>query len=148
MEFCEGWLPGRITFPTYQQRVDKIREMTAEQGKPMIMTGAVPVTSIDATREAALGKLNVPGLINNANSQRFWVKPESGEFTAIEELDGSILAGTPDDIVAGVQRYQEIGADLIIFDFRFRYGDWLEQIETLARDVFPHVAGTPAGAGR
>ena len=47
VEFCEGWLPGRITFPTYQKRVDKIREMTAEQDKPMIMTGAVPVTSID-----------------------------------------------------------------------------------------------------
>lgn len=140
VEFCEGWLPGRITFPTYQKRVEKIREMTAEQGKPMIMAGAVPVSSIDATREAALAKLNVPGLISNANNQRFWVKPESGEFTSIDELDGSILAGTPDDIVAGVQRYQEIGADLLIFDFRFRFPDWLEQIEILARDVLPRVA--------
>jgi alkanesulfonate monooxygenase SsuD/methylene tetrahydromethanopterin reductase-like flavin-dependent oxidoreductase (luciferase family) len=139
VDFCEGWLPGRITFPTYQQRVDKIREMTAEQGKPMIMTGAVPVSSIDDTREAALAKLNVPGLINNANNQRFWVKPESGQFTSIDELDGSILAGTPDDIVAGVERYQEIGADLLIFDFRFRFPDWLEQIEILARDVLPRV---------
>ena len=140
VEFCEGWLPGRITFPTYEKRVAKIREMTAEQDKKMIWTGAVPVTSIDSTREAALGKLNVPGLIKNANNQRFWVKPESGEFSSIEELDGSILAGTPDDIVAGVQRYQEIGADLIIFDFRFRFPDWHEQIETLARDVFPRVS--------
>lgn len=139
VEFCEGWLPGRITFPTYERRVAKIREMTAEQGKPMILTGAVPVTSIAATREAALAELNVPGLIKNANNQRFWVKPESGEFTEIDELDGSILAGTPDDIVAGVQRYQEIGADLLIFDFRMRFPDWLEQIETVARDVLPKV---------
>ena len=140
VEFCEGWLPGRITFPTFEKRVAKIREMTGEQGKPMIMTGAVPVSSIDATREAALSKLNVPGLIKNANNQRFWVKPESGEFTTIVEIDGSILAGTPDDIVAGVQRYQELGADLIIFDFRFRHPDWFEQIDTLARDVFPKVS--------
>jgi alkanesulfonate monooxygenase SsuD/methylene tetrahydromethanopterin reductase-like flavin-dependent oxidoreductase (luciferase family) len=146
VEFCEGWLPGRITFPTYQKRVEKIREMTQEQGKPMIMTGAVPVTSIDASRERALGKLNVPGLIDNANNQRFWVKPESGAFTTIEELDGSILAGTPDDIVAGVQRYQEIGTDLLIFDFRFRYPDWLEQIEALARDVVPRVSAQAAAA--
>lgn len=139
VEFCEGWLPGRITFPTYERRVAKIREMTDEQGKPMIMTGAVPVTSIAGTREAALSMLNVPGLIKNANNQRFWVKPESGEFTTIEELDGSILAGTPDDIVAGVQRYQEIGADLLIFDFRMRFPDWLEQIEIVARDVLPQV---------
>jgi alkanesulfonate monooxygenase SsuD/methylene tetrahydromethanopterin reductase-like flavin-dependent oxidoreductase (luciferase family) len=140
VEFCEGWLPGRITFPTYEQRVAKIREMTAEQQKLMIMTGAVPVTSIAGTREEALSQLNVPGLIKNANNQRFWVKPGSGEFTRIEELDGSILAGTPDDIVAGVQRYQEIGADLLIFDFRMRFPDWLEQIETVARDVMPRVS--------
>jgi alkanesulfonate monooxygenase SsuD/methylene tetrahydromethanopterin reductase-like flavin-dependent oxidoreductase (luciferase family) len=146
VEFCEGWLPGRITFPTFEARVAKIREMTAEQGKPMILTGAVPVTSIGATREAALAGLNAPGLIKNANAQKFWLKPPSGEFTTIQELDGSILAGSPDDIVAGVQRYQELGADLLIFDFRMRFPDWLEQIEILARDVFPRVASAPVGA--
>src|SRR5687768_17128870 len=106
VDFCEGWLPGRITFPTYEKRVADIRAMTAAQGKPMIMTGAVPVTSIAARREAALADLNVPGLIANANNQRFWLKPPSGTFTSIDELDGSILAGTPDDIVSGVERYQ------------------------------------------
>jgi alkanesulfonate monooxygenase SsuD/methylene tetrahydromethanopterin reductase-like flavin-dependent oxidoreductase (luciferase family) len=140
VDFCEGWLPGRITFPTYEARVAKIREMTAEQGKPMIMTGAVPVTSIDTSFEAATGRMNVPGLIKNANAQKFWLKPEGGEFTTIEELDGSILAGSPDDIVRGIQRYQEIGTDLLIFDFRMRFPDWLQQIETLARDVLPRVS--------
>lgn len=139
VDFCEGWLPGRITFPTYDTRVAKIREMTNELGKPMIQVGAVPVTSIAATREAAIGHLNVPGLISNANNQKFWIRPASGEFSSVDELDGSILAGTADDIVAGIQRYQQTGADLLIFDFRFRYPDWLEQIEILARDVFPRI---------
>jgi alkanesulfonate monooxygenase SsuD/methylene tetrahydromethanopterin reductase-like flavin-dependent oxidoreductase (luciferase family) len=141
VDFCEGWLPGRITFPTYEARVAKIREMTAERGKQMIMVGAVPVTSIDDTTSAAIERLNVPGLIKNANAQKFWLKPESGEFTRIEEIDGSILAGTPDDIVRGVQRYQEIGCDLLIFDFRMRFPDWLGQIEVLAREVLPRVTG-------
>ena len=90
--------------------------------------------------------MNVPGLIKNANAQKFWLKPEGGEFTKIEELDGSILAGTPDDIVRGIQRYQEIGCDLLIFDFRMRFPDWLEQIETLAREVLPRVVRPRAGA--
>lgn len=140
VEFCDGWLPGRITFPTYEARVAKIREMTAEQGKPMIMTGAVPVTSLDDTTSAAIERLNVPGLIKNANAQKFWLKPEAGEFTRVEELDGSILAGTPDDVVRGVQRYQEIGCDLLIIDFRMRFDDWLEQLETFAREVMPRVS--------
>jgi alkanesulfonate monooxygenase SsuD/methylene tetrahydromethanopterin reductase-like flavin-dependent oxidoreductase (luciferase family) len=147
VDFCEGWLPGRITFPTYELRMKKIRQMCAEQGKPMIMTGAVPVTSIDDNTKGAVERLNVPGLIKNANAQKFWVKPKSGQFTSIEELDGSILAGTPDDIVKGVERYQELGCDLLIFDFRMRFLDWFAQIETLAREVLPRVSGA-ATAGR
>jgi alkanesulfonate monooxygenase SsuD/methylene tetrahydromethanopterin reductase-like flavin-dependent oxidoreductase (luciferase family) len=140
VDFCDGWLPGRITFPTYEARIAKMREMSAEQGKPMVMTGAVPVTSIDDSFDAATARMNVPGLIKNANAQKFWLKPEGGEFSRIEELDGSILAGSPDDIVRGVQRYQEIGADLLIFDFRMRFPDWLQQIETLAQEVLPKVS--------
>lgn len=140
VEFCEGWLPGRITFPTYEKRVAQIRQMAQEQGRPAVMTGAVPVTSIDQTSNSAVERLNVPGLINNANKQKFWVKPESGEFTRVEELEGSILAGTPDDIVDGVRRYQEIGCDLLIFDFRMRFPDWLEQVEVLASEVLPRVS--------
>jgi alkanesulfonate monooxygenase SsuD/methylene tetrahydromethanopterin reductase-like flavin-dependent oxidoreductase (luciferase family) len=140
VDFCEGWIPGRITFPTYEERVKKIRQMVEKQGKKMIMTGAVPVTSIDKTTKAAIDRMNVPGLIKNANAQKWWNKPESGEFTKIEQLDGSILAGTPADIVRGIQRYQEIGCDLLVFDFRMRFPDWLEQIETLARDVLPRVS--------
>lgn len=147
VDFCDGWLPGRITFPTYERRVADIRRLAGEQGRPPVMVGAVPVTSIDDSFAAATGRMNVPGLIKNANAQRFWVKPEGGEFTRIEELDGSILAGSPDDIVRGVQRYQEIGCDLLVFDFRMRFPDWLEQIETLAREVLPRVGGLAPVAG-
>ena len=146
VDFCEGWLPGRITFPTYARRVADIRRMGEEQGKPAIMTGAVPVMSIDTTFEAAAARMNVQGLLTNANAQRFWIKPESGTFTRIEELDGSILVGSPDDIVRGIERYQEIGCDLLVFDFRMRFPDWLQQIEILAREVLPRVSPRVPGA--
>ena len=104
------------------------------------------MTSIDDSFAAATSRMNVPGLIKNANAQKFWLKPEGGEFTKIEELDGSILAGSPDDIVRGVQRYQEIGCDLLIFDFRMRFPDWLAQIEILADEVLPRVGGLAVAA--
>ena len=140
VDFCDGWLPGRITFPTYAARVAKINELAAEKGRSRVLVGAVPVTSIADTREEAIGHMNVPGLIDNANHQKFWIKPESGSFTTFDELDGSVLAGTPDDVVRGVRRYQEIGCDLLIVDFRMRFPDWLGQIEMFARDVMPHVS--------
>lgn len=140
VDFCEGWLPGRITFPTYEARSKKIRQMCAEQGKPMIMRGAIPITSVDDTFAAAAARMNVPGLIKNANAQKFWIKPPSGEFTKIEELDGSILAGDVEDIVRGVRRYQELGCDLLIFDLRMRFPAYLEHIEILAKEVLPRVS--------
>ncbi|MSP55454.1 MAG: LLM class flavin-dependent oxidoreductase [Myxococcales bacterium] len=141
VDFCEGWLPGRITFPTYDLRVGKIREMCEQQGKPMIKVGAVPITSLDDSFAAACARMNVPGLIDNANHSKWWVKPEGGKFTTVEELDGSILAGNPDDIVRGIKRYQETGCDLLVFDFRMRFPDLLEQIKVLAKDVLPRVGG-------
>jgi alkanesulfonate monooxygenase SsuD/methylene tetrahydromethanopterin reductase-like flavin-dependent oxidoreductase (luciferase family) len=140
VDFCDGWLPGRITFPTYEARVAKIRELEAEAGRSPVLVGAVPVTSIGETRDEAIGHMNVPGLIDNANHQKFWIKPEGGSFTTFDELDGSVLAGTPDDIVRGVRRYQEIGCDLLIVDFRMRFPDWLQQIEVFAKEVMPRVS--------
>lgn len=146
VDFCEGWLPGRITFTTYAQRIKTIRKLSAEQGRAPVLTGAIPVTSVDDSFAAATKRMNVPGLIKNANAQKWWVKPPSGEFTKIEELEGSILAGSPDDIVRDVQRYQELGCDLLIFDFRMRFADWLQQIEIVAREVLPRVSAKPAVA--
>ena len=140
VDFCDGWLPGRITFPTYEKRVTDIRAMVAEQGREPVLVGAVPVTSIGDTRDEAISFMNVPGLIDNANHQKFWIKPEGGAFTTFDELDGSVLAGTADDVVRGVQRYQDIGCDLLIIDFRMRFPDWLEQIERFAREVLPRVS--------
>jgi alkanesulfonate monooxygenase SsuD/methylene tetrahydromethanopterin reductase-like flavin-dependent oxidoreductase (luciferase family) len=140
VDFCDGWLPGRITFPTYEKRVADIRTMVEEKGREPVLVGAVPVTSIGDTRDEAIGHMNVAGLIKNANAQKFWIKPEGGEFTTFDELEGSVLAGTPDDVVRDVQRYQEIGCDLLIVDFRMRFPDWLEQIERFAREVMPRVS--------
>jgi alkanesulfonate monooxygenase SsuD/methylene tetrahydromethanopterin reductase-like flavin-dependent oxidoreductase (luciferase family) len=140
VDFCDGWLPGRITFPTYEKRVADIRRMVEEKGREPVLVGAVPVTSIGDTREEAIGHMNVAGLIKNANAQKFWIKPEGGEFTTFGELEGSVLAGTPDDVVRNVQRYQAIGCDLLIVDFRMRFPDWLEQIERFAREVMPKVS--------
>ena len=146
VDFCDGWLPGRITFPTYEARVAKIRALTEAQDRPMIMTGAVPVTSIGDTTAEGLENVNVPGLLKNANNQRFWVRPPSGEFTRPEELEGSILAGSPDDLVRDIGRYQAIGCDLLIFDLRMRFDDWIGQMTRLAADVLPRIAAAPMTA--
>lgn len=129
-EFCDGWLPGRITFPTFELRQKTIAGLLSERGRPMIRTGAMPLVSVDRSREQALKRINIPGLLAGAN--RFWVKPSSGQFERPDDLAGAVIAGTPEDIKEGVEKYRELGADTIVLDLRFRFDDWVEQIEALA----------------
>lgn len=129
-DFCDGWLPGRITFPTFELRRSKILETLSERGRPMIRTGAMPLISVDSSRERALERINIPGLLAGAN--RFWVKPESGSFEKAADLDGAVIAGCADDIIEGIERYRRVGADIIVLDLRFRFDDWVDQIEALA----------------
>lgn len=140
-EFCDGWLPGRITFPTFEFRRRTIADSLAKRDLPMIRTGAMPLISVGRSRERALERINVPGLLAGAN--RFWVKPASGTFEGVGDLAGAVIAGTADDVIEGVERYRELGSDIIVLDLRFRFDDWVDQIETLA-EILPIGGRQPA----
>lgn len=139
LEYCDGWLPGRITLATYRKRVEKLRSEAAAQGRPRVLEGCIPITSVDEDRETALRKVNVEGLLENANKQKFWVRPPSGRFERPEDLEGSFLYGTPEDIVREVEKYLEVGIDLLVFDLRFRFDEWERSIDLLGREVLPRV---------
>ena len=141
LDFCDGWLPGRIPLKTYKKRVEKLRTDAPAMGRPRVLEGCIPITSIDEDLETALRKVNVQGLIENACGPmgRFWVKPESGTFTKWEDLEGSFIVGTPDDVVREVEKYLEVGIDHIIFDLRFRFDDWDHCVNLLAKEVLPRV---------
>jgi alkanesulfonate monooxygenase SsuD/methylene tetrahydromethanopterin reductase-like flavin-dependent oxidoreductase (luciferase family) len=140
VDYCNGWLPGRINFPTYRTRIDQIRQRENQARSGPISVGAVPITSIGRTHEDAVEPLDVRALLKNANAQRYWVRPPKGEFASLADLEGSVLAGTPEDVATDLRRYQEIGCDLLIFDLRLRFADWLEQIEMISSEVLPLLA--------
>ncbi len=139
LAYCDGWLPGRITLATYRKRVEKLRSEAAAQGKPRILEGCIPITSINADREKALQKVNILGLLSSADKQKFWVKPPSGSFSKAEDLEGSLIFGNPDDVVSEVQKYLEVGIDHLVFDFRFAFDQWDQSIELLGREVLPRL---------
>jgi alkanesulfonate monooxygenase SsuD/methylene tetrahydromethanopterin reductase-like flavin-dependent oxidoreductase (luciferase family) len=139
LAFCDGWLPGRITLNTYKKRVEKLRTDAVVMGKPRLLEGCIPITSIDVDRETALRKVNVQGLLKNANEQKFWVKPESGSFTTWQDLEGSFIVGSPDDVVRDVEKYLEVGIDHIVFDLRFRFDEWDLCMDLLGKEVLPKL---------
>lgn len=139
VEFCDGWMPGRISLATMQKRIETMREL-AEQSQVKVPTVAViPPTSIEETREAALRDVNIPGLLAWANKAKFAVKPPSGTFETVEDLEGQLIAGSPDEAIAEVKKFQALGVEHLVFDFRFKFDRWFEQIELLGTEVLPKL---------
>lgn len=141
---CDGWLPSRLDSRTYEARVQSIREQCAAAGRPLIGLGNIPITSLARNREDALSRINLAGLLEHANGQRFVVRPPSGQFETPEDLAGGLLAGSADDVAEDVSRLIALGCDLIVFDARFRFADWLEQITMLGEQVLPLVRSNKA----
>lgn len=141
VEYCDGWMPARITLATFTKLIDYTRGLCQKTGKPMISTAVMPFTSVSKDREAALSEVNTESLIAEANKFSMWVKRPSGMFANLDDIRGFILAGTPADIARETRAYEEAGADHIVYDLRFRYADWLEQIDLLGREVLPALRG-------
>ncbi|NUR89970.1 MAG: LLM class flavin-dependent oxidoreductase [Nonomuraea sp.] len=139
VEFADGWMPGRISLSTIRRRVAVMREMSAELGRKPPTVAVIPPTSIAATREEALRDVNVPGLLAWANKAKFAVKPASGRFETVEDLEGQLIVGDPDEVVAEVKKFAEAGVEHLVFDFRFSFPRWFEVIELLGAEVLPRL---------
>lgn len=137
MEFGEGWLPARVTYATFNKRMAYLRELCQSARRQMPTVGVMPLTSVAEDKATALKHVNVEGLINEANKNATWVKPVAGIFSTLDDIQGLMLAGTPEDIIRETRAYQTAGADFVVFDLRFRYSDWYQQIDLLGKEVLP-----------
>lgn len=139
VEFCDGWMPGRISLATMAKRVETMRELAEQTTRPMPTVAVIPPTSIEATREEALRHVNVPGLLAWANKAKFAVKPPSGTFETVDDLEGQLIVGNPDEAVSEIKKFEAVGVEHLVFDFRFKFDRWYEQIELLGAEVLPKL---------
>jgi alkanesulfonate monooxygenase SsuD/methylene tetrahydromethanopterin reductase-like flavin-dependent oxidoreductase (luciferase family) len=139
-EYCDGWIPGRITLKTIEKRVQAMADIVAENGRPMPTVGVVPPTTIAETEEEAWAGTSLEGLLKWANDRgKWWVKPPSGRFETAEDIEGSLIAGTPDQVVDQTRRFEEVGVDHLVFDMRLSFGRWFESIDLLGKEVLPQL---------
>jgi len=141
VEFCDGWMPGRISLATMSKRIENMDELAAAQGKKRPTVAVIPPTSIESTRDEALEHVNIPGLLAWANKAKFAVKPPSGRFETVEDLEGQLIVGSPEDAVAECKKFEAVGVEHLVFDFRFKFDKWYDQIELLGSEVLPRLRG-------
>jgi probable F420-dependent oxidoreductase len=138
-EYCDGWMPGRITVDTYRARVAALRGLAAEAGRSIPSLAAIPLVSPGGSAEDALRTVDVGALLKSANKQRFWVRPEHGSFDTAEDLRGSLLYGTADDIVEGASGLLDAGIDELVLDLRLRFGEFGACLAVLGEEVLPRL---------
>jgi probable F420-dependent oxidoreductase len=143
VDHFDGWLPGRITLPTFASRLAVMRDYAAAQGKPVPVTGAIPITSPGRTRAEGLEKVDWRQVLKSSASSG-WVLPPSGEWQDYTDLDGALMAGTAQDIVAATRRYEAAGAEHVIYDLRFRFEDLQFCMDVLGQEVLPELRPGPA----
>lgn len=139
-EYCDGWMPGRITLKTIDKRVGQMAGLVADNGRPMPTVGVVPPTTIARTEAEAWAGTSVEGLLKWANDRgKWWVKPESGVFETAADIEGSLIAGTPDQVVEQTAKFADVGVDHLVFDLRLSFERWLGSIDLLGKEVIGHL---------
>jgi len=141
-----GWLPGRITLDTIGLRRRVMAERSEATGLPMPKIGVVAPTRLAGSRDEAIAGANVPGLLKWANDfGKWWVTPASGGFETAEDLQGSLIAGSADDVVSEAAAFADAGVDHLVFDLRTQFDRWLELVQLIGEDVLPRARGTTTG---
>lgn len=139
-EYADGWMPGRTTLRTIDERVKTMKGLVKENGRPLPTIAVIPPTSIARSHELAWDGLNVDGLLAWANKRgKWWAKPESGEFKTAADIEGSLIAGTPQEVIEQTMKFAEVGVDHIVFDLRLRFETWFSSIELLGSEVLPEL---------
>jgi probable F420-dependent oxidoreductase len=125
VEYCDGWMPGRITFNTFRKRVQRLHKLAAETGKPVPTAAAIPITSPGRSRAEAISKVNWREMMEQAIKSK-WEPSDSGTWQTPEDLEGALIAGPPEFIIQETRKFHDAGLSHIVYDLRFRFADWDE----------------------
>ncbi len=143
VEYCDGWFPGRCPLRSFDKYLARVRKEAAKQERH-VGVGIIPVISIARSRAEAVAAVDVEGLLEEAHERKFW----DGPFESADDLEGLLIAGTPDECIADIKKFIDRGVDQVVFDFRLRPDDYPEQVAWLARDILPAVKRMAAAAAR
>ncbi len=136
VDFCDGWLPGRIPMATLDDRLALLRQLGEQAGKQM-KAGAIPVMKIARTREEARRGIDIEALAGSSEGAKHWIKPPSGRFETVEDLSGILIAGSPEDCIEEIQKFADRGLDELVLDLRLQWDAYEEAIELIAERVLP-----------
>lgn len=138
VKLCDGWLPGRLPMATLDDRLALLKELEDQQGK-QLKVGVSSLVKIDQDRDRARQGIDVHAIATASSASHTWVKPASGDFRTVEDLEGLLIVGTPEDVVRQIHKFADRGIEHFIFDVRFQFDRYTEVAQLIAEEVLPHL---------
>lgn len=135
VEYCDGWIPGRMPLGEYAKRIERMRRLSQEAGRAMPTTGTIPYVVPGKTHEEAVGKIDVDAVLTEAS--RRYKRPDGTPPNSLDDLDGAVVLGDRDEVLAAVRRCQEAGAGHFVFDLRLLFDRWEESLAIVAEEILP-----------
>jgi probable F420-dependent oxidoreductase len=136
VEFCDGWIPGRLPRRDVRERIGRMERLAAAAGRPRPLAATIPYVSPGPTVEAAARAFDLGELLAMA---RQYEPPPSGAFRTLEDLDGAAIAGPADVIAEQVRGYEAAGVEHVVFDFRTSFERYEECVEMVGSEVLPRL---------
>jgi alkanesulfonate monooxygenase SsuD/methylene tetrahydromethanopterin reductase-like flavin-dependent oxidoreductase (luciferase family) len=138
VDYCEGWIPGRMPRYMFVKRMDRMRLVAEQNGRADLPhAGVIPWVSPGKTREEASKMLDLPMLLS-ATEQKYG-EPPNGRTGRLEDLDGAVIVGPADVIIEEVRKFQQVGGLHFVFDLRARFDDWEDCVAFLGEEVLPEL---------
>ena len=132
-EYCDGWIAGRVPMATFDDRLKYLRSLTDRN----IALANIPIVCIEKDRAKALAKINVEELAGSSEGSKHWVKPPSGRFATIEDLEGLLIAGNPDDCAKEIEKFRQRGIEHLVLDLRLQYDRYEEILQLISEELLP-----------
>ena len=132
-EYCDGWIAGRVPMATFDDRLTYLRTLTDRE----ISLANIPIVCIEKDRAKALAKVNVEELAGSSEGSKHWVKPPSGRFATIEDLEGLLIAGNPDDCAREIEKFRQRGIEHLVLDLRLQYDRYEEILQLISAELLP-----------
>lgn len=139
VESADGWYCGRLPLATLDDRLDYMHRLEEQHGKKMEVI-IQPIISINRSRARARKRIDVDAMAHSSEGASQWILPPKGGFETIEDLEGLVCVGTPDEVAEEIHKLHKRGVSHVVFDLRLQFEEYEEALELLAKEVIPNFS--------
>lgn len=136
VDMADGWYPGRLPLRTLEKRLQYLRDYAGARAQDMSVT-VQPLVCIANSREEAAGHIPLNEMGASSAGAAFWDLPPSGRFESVDDLDGLVVFGTPEDVVSQIKVIGALGVDDFIFDLRLQFHEYERALRRIIHEVVP-----------